>query len=183
MKEHKWAAEKGHKTHLYNAIRKYGPENFVISLLEETNDTAERECYYISSLSPEYNMTKGGDGVVMRSKRICITDGLREWYIEANASIPEGCRRGRAPKNIPVNRRGHSRSQEAKDKTAMKHKGMKRTEESKLKMSLAAKSRKSYLRGDRHGMFGMHWWNNGSESCVSQFCPAGWKKGRLSQKR
>lgn len=49
-------------THLYKAMRKYGFENFVVSIIEETNNLDEREMYWISKLSPRYNMTKGGEG-------------------------------------------------------------------------------------------------------------------------
>jgi len=54
---------KSGKTHLYSAMRKHGIENFVVSILEEVkNSIDEREKFWISKLSPEYNMTKGGDG-------------------------------------------------------------------------------------------------------------------------
>lgn len=49
-------------TYLYKSMRKYGFNNFIIEILEETNILNEREIYWISKLSPEYNMTKGGDG-------------------------------------------------------------------------------------------------------------------------
>lgn len=51
------------QTHLYRAIRKYGIENFEISLVESVqNNINEREQFWISNLNPAYNMTKGGDG-------------------------------------------------------------------------------------------------------------------------
>ena len=49
-------------TYLYKAMRKYGIENFIIEVLEETDTPNEREMFWIESLSPNYNMTKGGDG-------------------------------------------------------------------------------------------------------------------------
>lgn len=146
LKEHKWSATKGHKTYLYNAMRKHGIENFSISLLEETTQGAHREKFYISTLKPEYNMTEGGDGVVMRSKRICVTNGLKEWYIDVGMPIQDGCWRGRTPANIlsaGQSQVGRPRSQEAKDKTAAKHRGMKRSIESRLRMSVSALSRVS----------------------------------------
>ena len=56
--------KKNQNTYLYKAIRKYGVENFTISLLEETTPDLlnEREIHWISKLNPNYNMTKGGDG-------------------------------------------------------------------------------------------------------------------------
>lgn len=53
------------QTHLYRAFHKYGCENFSIELLEEILDETkvnDKEIEYISKLSPQYNMTKGGDG-------------------------------------------------------------------------------------------------------------------------
>ena len=54
---------------LYSAIRKYGKENFTISLIEEVNslkeDLNEREKYWIEfygSFKNGYNATLGGDG-------------------------------------------------------------------------------------------------------------------------
>lgn len=53
---------KNQNTYLYKAMRKYGIENFSIEVLETTSNASEREIYWIETLSPHYNMTKGGDG-------------------------------------------------------------------------------------------------------------------------
>ena len=53
------------KRPLYAAMRKYGIEHFHISLLEETDNPDERECYWIEQLRSfknGYNATMGGDG-------------------------------------------------------------------------------------------------------------------------
>ena len=53
------------KRPLYAAMRKYGIEHFHISLLEETDNPEERECYWIErlrSFKDGYNATIGGDG-------------------------------------------------------------------------------------------------------------------------
>lgn len=50
---------------LYRAMRKYGIEHFSISLIEETDNTAEAEQYWISyfnTYKTGYNATLGGDG-------------------------------------------------------------------------------------------------------------------------
>lgn len=64
--KHKYNAFKLNcQTYLYRAMRKYGENNFSITILEQLNDNRllnEKEIHYIKTLSPKYNMTKGGDG-------------------------------------------------------------------------------------------------------------------------
>ncbi len=52
---------------LHKAIRKYGADQFVIELLEDTclssfEELGQLERAYIMKLNPEYNMTEGGEG-------------------------------------------------------------------------------------------------------------------------
>ena len=49
---------------LYNAMNKYGIDNFRIFVFEYTNfiNLNDREKYWIEILEPEYNITKGGSG-------------------------------------------------------------------------------------------------------------------------
>lgn len=49
-------------TYLYKSMRKHGFHNFIIETIEQTQNLNEKEIFWISELSPEYNMTKGGDG-------------------------------------------------------------------------------------------------------------------------
>lgn len=67
-KEHKRSSCKGAMQTLPCAIRKYGPDNFLIETLEAGEDATfgknSREAYWILKLSPEYNQTKGGDGLL-----------------------------------------------------------------------------------------------------------------------
>lgn len=69
FQEHIKDSEKLYKNRpLYNAMNKYGIEHFKIELIEETNNTEEREKYWISyynSYSNGYNATLGGDGKVL----------------------------------------------------------------------------------------------------------------------
>lgn len=53
---------KNGNTYLYKAMKKYGAENFSIEIIEETQNLDDREQFWISKLSPEYNMTTGGEG-------------------------------------------------------------------------------------------------------------------------
>lgn len=66
---HKYFARKGIRRHLYNAMRRYGVDQFVMSVVEECEDAIvnDREKYWIShfnSMDREfgYNRTSGGDG-------------------------------------------------------------------------------------------------------------------------
>ena len=66
-KEHcrDYKKESEEKRPLYLAMNKYGIEHFHISLLEETDNPEERECYWIEKLGSfkyGYNATIGGDG-------------------------------------------------------------------------------------------------------------------------
>jgi len=64
---HKGDARNGHKSFLYNAMRKHGIENFSFEVIEEVDDERlnEREIYWISqfdSFHNGYNLTLGGGG-------------------------------------------------------------------------------------------------------------------------
>jgi group I intron endonuclease len=65
--DHKQNSKKG-TTYLYSAMRKYGLENFVMSLLEECDESIsnDREIFWISELNclapVGYNMSAGGTG-------------------------------------------------------------------------------------------------------------------------
>jgi group I intron endonuclease len=65
MRQHKSAAKRGLKSPLYDAIRSYGVDNFVINLLH-TFDTQqecnEGEIRLISENSNLYNLALGGEG-------------------------------------------------------------------------------------------------------------------------
>lgn len=60
---HCYSVKYGSSTHLHNSMRKHGRESFRMDLVEECiDDIDDRERFYIETLSPEYNMTIGGDG-------------------------------------------------------------------------------------------------------------------------
>lgn len=67
---HDYKKLKYEKRPLYAAIRKYGEEHFCFEVIEETNNTEERERYWIDKLRTYvgfkdckgYNATLGGDG-------------------------------------------------------------------------------------------------------------------------
>ena len=73
---HKCAAKK-EEGHLYKAMRKYGLENFKFEVIEECQkqELNDREVFWISyynSIDPDkgYNLTKGGDSIAEKTKKI-----------------------------------------------------------------------------------------------------------------
>lgn len=65
IKKHFYNSSYGKETHLYNAIRKYGCDNFIIEEIEAKipeEKLDEREMFWINKLNPKYNMTSGGEG-------------------------------------------------------------------------------------------------------------------------
>lgn len=68
------------KRPLYNAIRKYGENNFTVQMIEETQYTEEREQYWIrmfDTYKNGYNATLGGDG-----KRYYNHNAIIDYYYE-----------------------------------------------------------------------------------------------------
>ena len=67
-KVHIQCAKRGDKSHLYNAIRLYGEDDFIVEVVERGEDDNymlnEREAYHISQYDKNelYNMTSGGEG-------------------------------------------------------------------------------------------------------------------------
>jgi group I intron endonuclease len=65
FQRHKYEASYGSKTYLHRAMRKYGFDNFIIEEIENQilkENLDEREIYWIKNLTPQYNMTDGGEG-------------------------------------------------------------------------------------------------------------------------
>lgn len=89
--EHCHNAELGVQTVFYDAIRKYGKENFNISIIEEIDNDLlnDRESYWINyyhtylkdPLCRGYNSTLGGDGGDTRSKKLLLYEDnvLKLW--------------------------------------------------------------------------------------------------------
>ena len=63
---HDYKREQYKKRPLYSAMNKYGVENFIFEVIEECENTEEREKFWIKELntygSTGYNATLGGDG-------------------------------------------------------------------------------------------------------------------------
>lgn len=93
--------------HFHNALRKYGKEYFLWDVLAEYKtweDALNGEIYFIDKLNPEYNMTKGGEGVIgiipyNRKKVMCLEDGIihesgesaSKYYGVSRSEVTESC--------------------------------------------------------------------------------------------
>jgi group I intron endonuclease len=133
---HKSYARNGCKTHLCNAIRKYGEENFIINVLEEDiydrKNLNEKEKIYIEKLNPKYNMTKGGDGV----------SGIK--HTEKTKLKISQTHKNRTPWN-----KGLKLSEETKNKMSQSRKGRTFSEEHKKNLSISKKGKNHHLYGKK----------------------------------
>ena len=64
---------------LYQIIAQYGRENFVIEVIEETDNLKEREQYWIDHLKPSYNDRRANgqntERYKQRGNRLCLYKG------------------------------------------------------------------------------------------------------------
>lgn len=117
--------------HLYNAMIKYGTENFIFEVLFccSKNDICKIEEEFIikyDSLNNGYNMTKGGDGGSVK--------GRRAWN-----------------KGITMNTsKRNPHTEETKIKISKAKIGKKLSEEHKRKLSESLKGRCSGMKGKKH---------------------------------
>ena len=136
-RSHLAAAKRGHKGKFYSAIRKYGEDAFVFSVIAECQPykaALAREVELIEALKPEYNSTAGGEGFL----------GFKQ-YPEIIKRIAEARRgkpghwRGKKRPDISIKNRirllakplrywqGKTRSQDTKDKISKTKTGVKST--------------------------------------------------------
>jgi hypothetical protein len=54
-KQHIYSSKRGDGFYIHKVIAKYGVENFIFSVLEETEELYEREVHWYYKLKPEYN--------------------------------------------------------------------------------------------------------------------------------
>lgn len=62
LRGHLYEAKYRSERYLHRAMRAHGSENFIIDLVEETEDLDNAERFWISYLDAGYNMTAGGEG-------------------------------------------------------------------------------------------------------------------------
>lgn len=131
---------------MYNAFRKYGPENFTIETVCSALDPSylnELEQYFIkfyNSLVPNgYNLTTGGDSAFNRSQH--SKDLQRDAMLGHEVSEETRAKISATLMGRPGVRRGSKHTDEAKKLISEKQMGRKLSEETKAKMSATHKAR------------------------------------------
>ena len=119
LEQRKWqhldAAKHGCKTHFYNAIRKYGEDNFVFEVIDEASSIQELnalERYYIAKfncIKEGYNMVDGGNNNVM------FLDKVKQKHLESMRSVET---RAKISKSMKEYRKEHPWTEEQKRKFA-----------------------------------------------------------------
>ena len=143
--QHLRNAQKGSKDcpFLYNAIRKYGIENFIIEIVNFCKDTEtlnKQEKFWIQKLDTlknGYNLTPGGDGVIMDSK---IKEKLSNSHKGKKLSKEH-------KENIRKGLRGIKRKKETRDIISKNTK--KQWENSFFRETVAQKNREIILKNNR----------------------------------
>ena len=135
---------KGHCPYLANAIKKYGRENFSWEILKCCSpwNLTKWEQYYMDRIHPEYNLTPAAGSVLgikwSDKSRRKLSKSLKGRKVD-----PEVVARMRETQKTSMlgnqNGKGHHPSQETIEKFRQKVLGQKRSEESKMKMSVSAK--------------------------------------------
>lgn len=137
---HKRNVKDGVVSKFYNAVRKYGWENFIFGIIEECDENIlnEREIFYIETyktLTEGYNMTSGGDG----GTTWIVPEDVRKKYSERMKNFKHN---DEAKIKISKANSGRKWSGDAKRKLSEKLKGKKGpliSEEAKNKLSLQRK--------------------------------------------
>lgn len=86
MWEHKYQ-RKSARLPISRAIKKYGFENFEVTVLEycTPEELNEKEMFYIETLNPEYNISAGGESGMRgyhhseETKKLCRAAARKEW--------------------------------------------------------------------------------------------------------
>jgi group I intron endonuclease len=139
-RSHRYKAKKGVKNNFYNAVRKYGWENFVYGIIGEFDMLLleEKEIYYIdfyNTYNNGYNSSKGGEG----GKTWIMPEEVKEQYRERMKTFRHT---EETKKKISEANKGRKWSEESKKNFSKKLKGRKGpviSEEAKKKLSLERK--------------------------------------------
>lgn len=122
---HRYNAKKGIKNNFYNAVRKYGWDNFVYGIINEFDISIlnEKELYYINfydTYKNGYNLTIGGEG----GTTWVMPEDIKKQYRERML--------------------GHKLSDEVKKKISQSNRGRKWSKEAKENLSKKLKGRKGH---------------------------------------
>lgn len=163
MSEHRHAARKGRKWPLYNWIRKHGPENIYVDILQEGRfedyqELRDWEVVWITSLRRSgfdlLNVTEGGEGrygVKVPQEQIDRQRATykknhqegghpkirRIWTVEQRARISEGVKKAYEEGRLAPPNLGKPMSDESKRKLSESKKGTVISAEHRAKLSAA----------------------------------------------
>lgn len=130
FQRHQYLSDYGSKYHIHSAMRKYGKENFKLTILEDNIQSEmilnEREMFYIKKLNPNYNSTLGGEGTL----------GLK--------------RSQETIKKMSDSAKGRKVSEETKNKIRNKLKGKKLDQKTIEKMKISRLGEKNPFYGKKH---------------------------------
>lgn len=136
-----------------NAIRKYGIENFEVTILEECSSIEElnkREIFWIKELNTKYpngfNMTDGGEGATGYTP----TEELRKRLSEMGKGRKDSEETKRRKSEALM---GHSVEKSARDKMSESHKGKTMSPEACANMSAASAKKRPILCVERNRVF------------------------------
>lgn len=136
-KDHLRNAARGKMWPLQRAIRKHGAENFelvTIATYPDIESAKAAEIYYIAQLAPEYNATKGGDGVFGYRH----TDSTKTLL----AALSKGKKHGRVPAAWVVEKMIAARRNWVRTTPRPPH-----SDETRQKISAAGKGRVPHNKG------------------------------------
>lgn len=146
--KHRRNAKDGRESYFYNAIRKYGLEQFDFEVLEECTEEElnEREKHYIdlyNTLYPSgYNLTPGGDGGdVYKNRSEAENKKTREKMSASHKGL----------KHTPGERAKISAAQKGKPRPYMKGRSW---NQGKTMTDEFCKAVSDALKGSKNGMFG-----------------------------
>ena len=153
MKEH---CRNRRKSYIYNAIKKYGIENFsaeVIETCETVEELNEREIFWIKFFDCKrpngYNLTDGGEGC----RGYIVTAETRKKISESHKGKCGRICSEETKAKISAANKGHSVSEKSRAMMSAAHKGKKLSEETKAKMSASKKNKRTIICIEKEKIF------------------------------
>lgn len=139
-----------HNQHLQNAYRKYGAEAFVFAplLVCDPKDAVFFEQLAIDAMRPEYNKApRAGSNLGYRhtpeARARMSASQAKTAHFKGRKHTPETLAAMSTAKRGNTATKGKKRRPEAVEKTAAAHRGMKRSAETRARISAAMRGRKT----------------------------------------